>query len=77
VLIRTGESRNTLRKTSFSATLSTKNPTQTDLVSKPSLHGERSPTNYRNHDTGTKCRGFGVKPGNPYGTCSKGLRCSG
>ena len=77
MLIRTEESRNTWRKTCFSAILSTKNPTRTDLGSKPSLHGERSPTNHRNHDMDTKCRGFSVKPGNLYATCSKGLKFSG
>ena len=77
MVIRKGESRNAWRKTCFSTVLSTKNPTRTDLGSKPALHSERSPTNHRNHDTDIKCRGFSVKPGNPYTTGSKGLKCSG
>jgi hypothetical protein len=47
----TGQDRNTRGRTSPSATLSTTNPTCTDLGSKPDLHAGRPAANRRSHDT--------------------------
>jgi hypothetical protein len=52
----TGENRNTRGKTCPSATLSTINPTWTDLGSKPGLRGERPATNHLSHGTAITCR---------------------
>jgi hypothetical protein len=47
----TGENRNTWGKTCPSATLSTTNPTWTDLGSNSALRGERPATNRLSHGT--------------------------
>jgi hypothetical protein len=47
--ILTGENRRTRRKTCLSATLSTTNPTSTDLGANPDLRGERPATNDLSH----------------------------
>jgi hypothetical protein len=47
-----GENRSTRRKTCPSATLSTTNPTWTDLGSEPGLRGGRQAANRLSHGTG-------------------------
>jgi hypothetical protein len=49
-MILTGENRSTGRKTCAIATLSTTNPTWTDMGSNPGLRGERLPTDRLSHD---------------------------
>jgi hypothetical protein len=49
-MILTGENQRTLRRTCSSATLSTTNPTWTDLGINLGLHGEWLATNYLSHD---------------------------
>jgi hypothetical protein len=51
-MILTGENRRTRRKTYPSATLSTTNPTWTDLGANPCLRGENPVTNRLNYATG-------------------------
>jgi hypothetical protein len=52
-MVLTEENRRTRRKTCLTATLSTTNPTWTDLGANPGLHGGRPPTNRLSHGTAT------------------------